>query len=438
MVHPFPPLRSLGGQRKRVSEKTNFDRPTDGFWPQAFGQRTFWHLREQEQRRLVFGLAGDRAPFGFWASLEDRTGRSDERTKEVMTNMSFPACVREDALKYVGEDPANLLRVPWLLWDEGLCRAAVEKEGRLLALVPQSMRSRGLCRAAVQNAGLALEHVPDRFRDYELCTLAVKNNGLALRFVPEELRDWSMSRQAVHENGRALEFVPQRLRFREICAQAAKNGAVLDLIPDAWRDRDMYEGLLRSRSILLCEVPERMRDGKMCELGVRLNGTSLGDVPPGQRTRKLCDAAVATSGAALMHVPQSFRTKDMCMAAIASFPWAYRWVPESLKDDRDLCLAAVGGHGSILRLVPERARDEEVCLAALNSRQGGEDALGHVPGDVLDSAPVRAVFPEGRLGGERSVPGNMGRSEAGNEAKSVAGAPSPVPFEEELFAPSPF
>lgn len=296
------------------------------------------------------------------------------------------ARARDAYLAMLAQSPANIVKIPLASLTgelaQELCLKAVQLAGAALALLPDALVTREMCLCAVSGNGLALRHVPRKLVDRDMCLAAVRANGLALRFVPSRLCDWDMARAAVENDGQALGLVPLRLREQEICHLGAARGASLAMIPERFRDRIVWQGLVRSGRASLGDVPHPLRDKSLCLDALRLEGTAIKDVPGSILDQGMCALAVRTSGSALIFVPDAWKTRDMCIQAVQNFPWAYRHVPDRFRRDREICSAAVHGHGSLIRDVPGDARDEIVRRAALTAQQGSSDAAAFLDAEA--------------------------------------------------------
>ena len=169
------------------------------------------------------------------------------------------ARARNAYLAMLAQSPANIVKIPLASLTgelaQELCLKAVQLAGAALALLPDALVTREMCLCAVSGNGLALRHVPRKLVDRDMCLAAVRANGLALRFVPLRLCDWDMARTAVENDGQALGLVPLRLREQEICHLGAARGASLAMIPERFRDRIVWQGLVRSGRASLGDVP---------------------------------------------------------------------------------------------------------------------------------------------------------------------------------------
>lgn len=101
-----------------------------------------------------------------------------------------------------------------------VCKRAVERERRALALMTQAQRTPAVREAALRANGMALENIPrDEWTD-DLIMLALGKNGRAIQFVPKAQRTDDMRKTAVISRSSAIKDLDHEERTDEICLAA--------------------------------------------------------------------------------------------------------------------------------------------------------------------------------------------------------------------------
>jgi hypothetical protein len=254
-------------------------------------------------------------------------------TREITTE--------EEALILARSKPQNINDVPAALRTEAVCLAAVQMDGRALAVlsdtaqttrltaavcaaairqnpgvlgeVPADRMTEAMAVAGVRHKGSLIAKVPDHLKTEAVCTAAVEQDGWALSYVPEHMRTEALCLIAVQHAGANLRHVPVALRSPAICLTAMRAGAAdaIAAVPVELRTESIWLELMRQTNyaphdiawLTSTEIQSIKRDL------MQWNGLLLGELKEDARTLKLCQAAVGQNPEALKFVPEKWRAQ---------------------------------------------------------------------------------------------------------------------------------
>lgn len=267
---------------------------------------------------------------------------------------------KSDYRNWIWFDPKELTKQDYL--------TAVKKDWQVLKFVPEELKDYDMYLTAVKQMGRILEYVPENLKDYNICLTAVKQNGLTLEYVPEKFKDVNMCFMAMNHTdltrkNRIADYIPKNLRYEVYLKQVKANYETFFVLPEEYKNYDMWFIAIKNNGVLLMDVPEQYKDYKMCLTAAKDTPWIITFVPKQFINHDFCLNVVKNNGLGLMELPEEFIDYEISLAAVQNDGDALYHVPHKFRDYK-LCLAAVQNDPDLIihphsRLaIPEKYRDK--------------------------------------------------------------------------------